>query len=142
MTATYVRPLPTISPQNQVFWDGLKERKFQVPRCDSCGAWNWSPYPACRECLSTDQTWTQVSGRGTVYSFAIVTRAPSAFADIAPYVWAWIELEEKPRTMLVQANVINCDPYALKIGDPVRIAFEDVPGEDITLYKFEPAGHE
>jgi uncharacterized OB-fold protein len=66
-------------------------------------------------------------------------RVPAWFADIAPYAWAFVELEEKPRTMFVQANIVNCDPYTLQIGDPVRVVFEDVPGEDITLYRFEPA---
>jgi uncharacterized protein len=132
----YLRPLPSITPQNQPFWDALKEGRFVVPKCADCGDYNWSPYPACRTCLSTNQEWTEVSGRGTVYTFSAVYRGLPTFPS--PHIWAHIELEEKPRTMTVLSNIIDCEPDDCYIGMPVQVVFEPVPGYDITLYKFKP----
>ncbi|MDT5369078.1 MAG: uncharacterized protein QOC62_3509 [Mycobacterium sp.] len=136
MTKTYLRPLPTITPENRPFWDALNAGKFVVPKCGDCGDYNWSPYPACRTCLSTDQPWVEVSGRGTVYTFTAVYRGLATFPT--PHIWAYIELEEKPRTMTVLSNIIDCEPHDCYIGMPVEVVFEPVPGHDITLYKFKP----
>jgi uncharacterized OB-fold protein len=133
---TYLRPLPDISAVNRPFWDSLRSGVFVVPKCNDCGDYNWSPYPACRSCLSTDQRWTPVSGRGTVYTFTAVYRGLPTFDT--PHIWAHIELAEKPRTMTVLSNIIDCAPEDCYIGMPVEVVFEPVPDKDITLYKFRP----
>ena len=66
MNQPYLKPLPQKEPQNAPLWEGLAQHEFRVPKCDNCGAWNWVPYPACRECLSEDLTWTRISGRITM----------------------------------------------------------------------------
>jgi len=132
----YLRPLPTITEANRPFWDGLRERRFLVPKCRDCGDFNWSPYPACRSCLGTNQDWTEVSGSGTVYTFSNVYRGAATFPS--PHVWAYVELDERPRALTVLANIVNCDPDDVHIGMPVRVFYDDIPGHDITLYRFEP----
>jgi uncharacterized protein len=134
---TYLRPIPTITAPNRPFWDALRERRFTVPKCDDCGDYNWSPYPACRTCLSVNQTWTDVSGRGTVYSHSSVYKGLRTF-DV-PHVFALIELEERPRTLTVLSNIVGCDPDDVHIGMPVQVVFDDIPEHNITLYKFAPA---
>jgi uncharacterized protein len=132
----YLSPLPNITTENRPFWDGLRERRFLVPRCNACGDYNWSPYPACRSCLSTDQEWVELSGRGTVYTFSNVYRGPATFPS--PHVWAYIELEERPRVMTVLANIVNVDPDQVHIGMPVEVTYDDIPGHEMTLYRFQP----
>ena len=135
----YRRPLPTITEPNRPFWDALKAHRFTVPKCRDCGHYNWTPYPACKSCLSEDQKWTEVSGEGTLYTYSVIHRGPGAFGEEVPYILAVAELKENPRPMLVMSNMINCEPVDLKIGMPVRIAYEDIPDEDVTLWRFEPA---
>lgn len=134
----YLRPLPRKEPFNQPFWDGLARHRFLVTKCNACGEWNWIPYPGCRTCLSQDLAWDPVSGRGTLMTFSVVHRGPPTFgAD--PYGVALVELEEKPRSIVVLGNVVDTDLDTLEIGMPMEMVFEDVTGEDITMYRFRAA---
>jgi uncharacterized OB-fold protein len=138
---SYAKPLPAPTIPNLEFWDALKRHEFLVPRCDNCGDLNWVPYPACRSCQNEAQTWTKVSGDATVWTYTVVHRGPGAFADEVPYVIVLGKLAEHPRNCLVLANMVDgVRPEDVKIGMPIRIAYEDIPGEDFTMYKFAPAG--
>jgi uncharacterized protein len=132
----YLKPLPQVSDANREFFEGLKRREFLVPKCGQCGDYNWVPYPACRSCLSEDQTWTQVSGEATVYTYSVIYRGPGAFDADVPYIVALGELTERPRPCLVLANLVGTDPDQVRIGMPIKIAYQDIPGEDITLWRW------
>jgi uncharacterized OB-fold protein len=81
----------------------------------------WSPFD-----YSAQVTWEQVSGRGHIKSFSVVHQAPyEAYAADVPYVVAVIRLEEGAQLM---ANVLNCDPLSLQVGDAVRVVFEERAG--------------
>lgn len=134
--ATYLKALPTISELNRPFWEALQRHEFVVPKCANCGDYNWVPYPACRSCQSENQEWTPVSGEATVFSYTIVYRGPGAFADDVPYAVILGELTEGPRPMLVLANSVGIPNEDLRIGLPIRISYEDIPEEEITLYKW------
>lgn len=136
---TWLRPLPTISQENEPFFAGLAQRKFHVLKCRGCGDLNWTPYPACRSCLSIEQEWFEVSGRGTLYTWTVVHTGPKAFTQDGPYVFAFARLVEGPRPLIVMGNLMGCDFDAIKADMPIRIAYRDVPGHDVTLYHFEPA---
>ena len=136
----WIRPLPTISPENTPFFDGLRKHKFNVLKCKSCGHYNWTPYPACRSCMSTDQEWVEVSGNGKLYTFTVVHVGPKAFTQDGPYVWAFMKLDEGPRPMIVMGNLVGVPHDQIKIDMPVKIGYHDIPGYDMTLYHFEAAG--
>ena len=136
----YLKPLPTPTPDNVEFWDGLKRHEFLVPVCDECGDLNWVPYPACRTCQSEAQTWTKMSGDATVWSYTVVHRGPGAFADEVPYVIVLGKLAEAPRSLIVLATMVSdVAPENVTIGMPLRIVYEDIADEDLTMYKFAPA---
>jgi uncharacterized protein len=141
-TTPYLKPLPDITEQNRPFWDALRQRRFVVPRCNSCGDYNWVPYPACRTCLSEDQSWVQVSGEATIYSYTVVHRGPGVFQDDVPYVVALAKLVERPRPMLVMGNVVGVPADSVRIGQSVRIGYHDIPGEEVTLWHFLVADSE
>jgi uncharacterized OB-fold protein len=134
-----LRPLPTVQPENTPFFDALSEGRFVVPRCTQCRDYNWSPYPACRSCLSTALEWTAVSGRGHVYTYTIIHTAPRPFAHLAPYVWGFVELEERPRTMLVQTNIFDVELDEIHVGMPVEVAFRRADDSGLTMYHFVPS---
>jgi len=76
------------------------------------------------------------SGRGVVYSFTVVHRAPDpSFKDDVPYVIAIVELDEGVRLM---SNMVSCSPEAVHIDMPVEALFETV-SEGVGVAKFRPA---
>jgi uncharacterized OB-fold protein len=133
------RPLPSpITPEAQPYWDGLKENKLMLPKCDDCGKPFFYPRALCPNCHSRNIGWMQASGRGKLYSFQIAHRSLSrAFKVELPCVMAMIELEEGPRMM---SNLINIepDPSVIKCDMPVEVVFEK-QNDDITLALFQPA---
>jgi uncharacterized OB-fold protein len=83
-----------------------------------------------------DSEWTEVSGRGRVYTWTtIYQRYHAGFAGDLPYNVAMVELEEGPRLI---TNIIDCDNEDLRIGMSVQVAFEDVT-EEVSLPRFRPA---
>jgi uncharacterized protein len=137
----YLRPLPRKEPFNQPFWDGIERGEFLVTKCNDCGDWNWIPYPGCRTCLSQSLVWVPVSGKGQLMTFSVVHRGPPTFgAD--PYAVALVELEERPRSLVVLANVVDTDLDSLEIGMPMELVYEQIPGEDITMYRFRASAPE
>jgi len=67
-----------------------------------------------------------------------VHRGPGAFNDDIPYVLVLAELEERPRPMLVLAQLVDSPLDEVRIGMPVRVGYTDIEGEDVTLYSFVP----
>jgi uncharacterized protein len=134
----YLKPLPQQTERNEEFLTGLAERRFLVPKCQDCGDYNWPPYPACRTCLSESLRWTHVSGAGTLFSFTVVHRGPGAFGAEVPYVIALGELAEQPRPCLVLANLVDIAPDDVRVGMAIEIAFQDIPDENITMWRWVP----
>jgi uncharacterized OB-fold protein len=81
-------------------------------------------------------SWIKASGRGFVYSFTVVHRGSGLYRDAAPYVVAYVELEEGPRVL---TNIVGCTPAEVEIGQRVRVVFCDT-GEGSALYRFTPDG--
>jgi uncharacterized protein len=134
--APYLKPLPEISEANKPFFDALRRHEFTVPRCADCGDYNWVPYPACRSCLSENLAWTPVSGDATLYTFTVCHRGPGAFQAETPYVIALAELAEQPRPCLVLGNLVGTPVADVRIGMPLTIAYQEIPGEDITMWRW------
>ncbi len=131
-------PLPQPTPETQPFFDGLREQKLLIQRCNACDKAYYYPRPFCPDCLSSDVKWEQASGEGTLYSFVINHRSTPGYN--APYVIAVVQLKEGPRMMtnLVGVEVgLEPDPQFLRCDMPVRVVFDDVTDE-ITLPRFRP----
>ena len=94
------------------------------------------PYPACRTCLSENQEWTEVSGDAHVYTFTVVHRGPGAFNADVPYAIVLGKLVEEPRSCLVLANLVGTPVDEISVGMPIKIGYEDIPGEDVTLWRW------
>jgi uncharacterized OB-fold protein len=130
------KPLPHPTPVSRPFWDAAREHRLSLQRCAACGRHVYYPRTLCPHCGDSDLAWTDVSGRGTVYSYTIARRATARpFEPDVPYVIAIVELEEGPH---MTTNIVGCDPDAVHIGMPVEAAFDDVTDE-VTLVTFRPA---
>lgn len=129
------RPLPVLDNDSRPFWEGAKARKLMLQQCGACQRHVWYPRALCPHCHADALEWRQVSGEGTIYSYTVARRpAGPAFAEAVPYVIALIDLKEGARMM---SNIVTADPDALKIGQAVKVVFEDVTDE-IAFPKFEP----
>lgn len=118
------------------FWEALKRHEFRVQSCARCRALRHVPKEICPACGAQEADWTEVSGKGSVYTYTVIHRGPTpAYQADAPYVIAHVELAEGPRVI---SNLIGVDPAQVRIGMPVEVVFEDV-ADGWTLYKFRPA---
>jgi uncharacterized OB-fold protein len=93
-----------------------EQGELALQRCLRCEEWVWYPRPFCPGCGGRDLEWRQTSGRGTVYSFTVLRRPPRGYGDDAPYVLAYVELDEGPR-LLTQLVVTGSEP--VRVGLPV-----------------------
>jgi uncharacterized protein len=137
---TWIKPIPVVEKAMKPFWEGLKNHRFLLLRCNECGAWYW-PATYCRHHKNKpffgSLAWTDASGRGKIISFNITRVAMRpAFKDETPYVYALIQLNEGP---IMSSNIVNCPADSVHIDMPVRIVFRDVPEINLTIPYFEPA---
>ncbi len=111
------RPIhaPHANPETVAYWKAANERKLLIKRCEACGQPHFYPRALCPFCFSERTVWQESAGRGTVYSFSVMRRAP------VPYVLAYVTLAEGPTMM---TNIVDCDPDAVRIGQPVRVVFK------------------
>jgi uncharacterized OB-fold protein len=90
--------LPEPTPITRPFWEAARKHVLSLQRCDKCAEYVFYPRGLCSHCGSAELTWTEVSGRGTVYSFTVARRPTMVgFPDEVPYVIAIVELDEGPR---------------------------------------------
>ena len=83
------------SPETVGFWEGVKRREFLLKWCDSCARAFHPRRMICPQCSTTKLVWKRASGKGKVYSFSEVHRAPSPeFAGGVPYHVGLIETAE------------------------------------------------
>jgi uncharacterized OB-fold protein len=130
------KPRPRISPDSAPFWQGCKDHRLMLPFCEECGKPHLVPGPVCPFCFSDRLDWREASGRGTVSTYVVVHKVWfPAFAKDVPYNVVQVELEEGPR---LTAKMVGADNSVLKVGMPVKIAFERVD-EYLTMPCFTPA---
>jgi 3-hydroxyacyl-CoA dehydrogenase len=103
-----------VYPENRPFWEAAAQNRLLLKRCQACSQFHFYPRARCPFCMSDRTEWIESSGRGTIYTFTVVPKAP------VPTALAVIELEEGVRLTSV---VLDADVRALAIGDPVEIDF-------------------
>ncbi len=112
-------PAAIPNPETQAFWDAATRGKFLIRRCAACGKAHWYPRAICPFCFSDRTEWAEASGKGTIYTFSVMRRAP------VPYAIAYVTLAEGPTMM---TNLVECDFAALRIGQEVRLVFTPTEG--------------
>jgi uncharacterized OB-fold protein len=133
---------PPENPEAAPYWSAAAEGRLVLPVCDACAHPIWYPRSWCPVCGGDSVTWTEMSGRGTVYACTTIHKSMGPWAGAAPYVAAYVELEEGPRIL---TNVVSDDPGAVRIGTEVEAVFVPVtdPAEGSVarqLVRFRPTG--
>lgn len=134
----YAKPLPKISAETRPFWDGLHAHELRIQRCTACARYRFPPQKMCRHCNSLETSWSPVSGKGTVYSFAVPTlpspgELPARGFDY-PYAVVLIELDGTDGVRMA-SNIADCPPDEIAIGMSVEVVFERATDE-VTLPRF------
>lgn len=132
--------LPSVAPDvdadSAPFWHGAAHDRLVLPRCRSCRSFIWYPRSVCPACHHPAVEWVDASGLGTIYSFTVNHRGPGAWADLAPFVIAYVELDEGPRVL---TNVIGVAPDQVRIGDRVTAVFEAAGTTKLLRFRPVPA---
>ncbi len=138
MTTEYNKPVPVPQVESDTYWEKAKAHELWLRNCNDCGNAYFYPRDISPCCFSRNTDWRQVSGKATLFTYAIVHRAPHmGFVGDVPFVTAMVELEEGP---IMPTNIVIDDPTPekLQIGMALEVVFEDIT-DDISLPKFQPA---
>lgn len=132
----YKKPVPIPDEASMPFFVGAKEHKLMIQRCSACGTPTWPVKSRCPACLNAELVWVPTSGKGTLYSFALMHQVyHPGFASEVPYNIAEVDLEEGLRII---STVVGCANSELRIGMLLEVTFEDITSE-VSLPKFKPA---
>ena len=117
-------PKPVSQPDELTapFFAAGEEGRLLLAVCDDCGEPRLPAASACPDCLGEAFAWKESSGRGVVYTFAVMhQRYHPAWEPDLPYNIAVVELDEGPR---LPANLIDVENDAIAVGMPVEVVWE------------------
>lgn len=89
---------PVTDADSEPWWQGVREGRLLLQRCDACGRCRFPPLPDCPYCGAAGHRVETASGRGRIYSWITVNRALSErFAGQEPYTVVTVDLDEGGR---------------------------------------------
>jgi uncharacterized OB-fold protein len=113
---------PVVSPDTAFFWEGTARHELRIQRCGGCGTPRHPPGPMCPVCGFARPEYDAAAGTGEVYSY-VVHRHPPVPGRRLPIVIALVQLTEGVRMV---GELLDVDPERVRIGLPVRVAFDEV----------------
>jgi len=120
------------------YWAAAAERRLVAQRCDACGSFQHPPLERCASCHARELSWTELSGRGEVYSVTTVRHAVHPL--LQPRIPFEVGLVRTVEGLLFVSDFPDHrEPPA--IGDPVAVRFRDV-ADGVTLPYFGPLRRE
>lgn len=133
---TPTRPLPRLNElDTKAFWQATKGKALRYQQCDDCGTVVFYPRRHCTGCTGGKLSWQVASGRGRIYTYSVVRQSYHPFfRGLAPYVVAWVDLDEGPRLV---SNILVEDPQQVHIGQEVVLEWEE--HEELCIPLFRPA---
>ena len=148
--------MPAVDREIRPYFEAAAQGRLVLRRCAECGLLRYPPGAACPWCNALGWEWAEVSGRGSIYSYEIVTQAiQPGFADWTPYPVVLVELDEQRAVptadegLRLIANLVTADfrPEAeanVAIGRRVRVVFQPLDDElalpQFTLTDESPEG--
>jgi uncharacterized OB-fold protein len=133
-------PAPTVDPETMPFWEAASLDRLVLPYCRACAEYIWYPRGFCPRCAGGELEWRESAGQGHVYSFSIVRRAFGQWAQHAPFVIAYVTLDEGVSTV---TNIVDCALEEVTIGLRVEALFEKSSDADSApCLRFRPSHRE
>ncbi len=99
------------------FFDGVREGRLVVQRCEACGALAVPPKAVCPSCESVRWGRATLGGDGEVTSYTVIRVPPPQFAAEAPYVVAVAHMTEGVSLL---GRLTGTPIDAVRVGMPVR----------------------
>jgi uncharacterized OB-fold protein len=121
----------------------LKKQRYALMGeiCPHCDAKIFPPRDVCPTCGGEAKKPFQLSGRGEIYSYTVMSDAPAGFGENAPYTVALVKLAEGP---MVTAQLTDLGDQPVQIGMPVEMVTRKIRtdggdrGMIVYGYKFRP----
>lgn len=129
------RPLPVPDEVSAPYWAACARHVLTLPRCSRCAEFTLPPDSTCPHCHSLDPefTFAPVTGNGKVRTWTIIRQSFLGGFDV-PFLLVDVQLDDQPHVRMI-GRLLDGPETVLRIGDPVRIAFEDVaPGVAIPAF--------
>jgi uncharacterized OB-fold protein len=131
-----VRPAPLVTEDSAVFWDAAREGRLVAQRCAGCGRLRHPPRPMCPNCHSLEVEVAELSGRGTLYSYAILHHPRNPAFDY-PVLAALVDLDEGLRLV---SNLVEVPADEIRIGMPLEAVFvPTADGAAVPVFRSAPA---
>jgi uncharacterized OB-fold protein len=130
------KSIPKVNKVDQPFWEGAARSKFLLQKCRACGKVQFFPRVACVDCFG-ELDWIESKGTGKIHSFTLV-RVPRnpAFKDEVPIYYINVILDEG---VIVESKLVGEKKEKVKLGDTVKVVFEQTHNPEIKLPCFELA---
>lgn len=130
------KSIPKVNKVDQPFWEGAARSKFLLQKCRACGKVQFFPRVACVDCFG-ELDWIESKGTGKIHSFTLV-RVPRnpAFKDEVPIYYINVILDEG---VIVESKLVGEKKEKVKLGDKVKVVFEQTHNREIKLPCFELA---
>jgi uncharacterized OB-fold protein len=133
MSEQVVRPAPIVTDDSATFWDAAATGCLVAQRCADCGRFRHPPRPMCPECRSLDVESVELSGRGVVYSYAVLHHPQNPLFEY-PVLIVLVDLDEGIRLL---SNLTDIGVGNVRIGMPVEVHFAPTT-HDMAVPQFRP----
>ena len=122
-------PQPESDGLSAPYWEGAKNGKLIIQRCQSCGSWQWGPEWICHQCLSFDLGWEEVEPVGRIYSWERSHHpVHAALKGHGAYIAVLVELPHAGNVRMV-GNLLGDPMQTVAIGSEVEAVFEHHDGD-------------
>lgn len=123
------------APESAEFWQGVREHRLLLRRCQGCGRHHHPSRLVCFDCDSSDLEWVQAAGDGVVYSITTIYRDLSGIGGELPYTVGIVRLSEgvhlftrfTASTGVGEVGIGEGGIGEVGIDDEVFVAFEELP---------------
>jgi uncharacterized OB-fold protein len=131
------KSLPKVNKVDAPYWTAAAAGKLVLQKCSRCGKVQFFPRVACVDCFG-ELTWIEAKGTGNIHSFTLV-RVPrnQAFKDETPIYYINVILDEG---VIVESKLVGEKKEKVKLGDKVKVVFQETHNPEIKLPCFELAG--
>ena len=128
------RLAPSMTPDTQFFWDGLKGHKLLIQSCSACTAVRHPPRPMCPRCNSLTWHTLESSGFGRVFSFVMPQHPAYPWFEY-PYIVVLVDLDDGIRLV---SNLCDIAPHDVTMGMRVEVFYEHFD-DGLVLAQFRKA---
>ena len=109
------------------FWEACGEHRLTLHRCTHCNHAQHPPAPICSECRESSFEQTEVSGKGTLYTYTAVHQ-PITYEEKLPFIIAVVELDVSgtncANKVRMMTNIVDAQDSELEVGLPVELVWE------------------